>query len=216
MTNALQHGISEKLAFDKATRTEEKIQENSGSLGDGLAICISGFPGAGKTVAAEEVYDVFVDYFEWDILSVDISEFASKHDVDSMEARSFVGQIDKELQLVDHNGAVFDGVESLEQVEYISKFFESVFILHIRSHHAARHNRLIEEARERGDDLEYLSRENLRKRDKKAGRRGLNAFERAQFFDMVAKNERLSESEFRSSVRYAAEELILDHKYGRR
>lgn len=187
--NAQLLGVDE----DSAVSAQREIENNAGSLGEGVAFIIIGYPGAGKTTAADEVQAELEKKGD-SVLRLKGNEYDSAIEVDSL--------------------AVIEEVVSLEEIVSISQFFDDLCLIYIEAHHAARHNRLIERAKESDEiPMQIVSRDVLRKRDEEAASSGLNVIENERFFDRKVTNETLDKSEFEQFIRHVTHDLYQDCVY---
>lgn len=209
-SNAQQLGIVDD-DFGRVEQTAKRIEENAGSLSDGFAILISGFPGAGKTTAARAMKETLEKEAESDVLHINLDKLAAIESVDRLETEMFLTAVTRQCNLEEQEIAIFDGVQQLEEFEYLAKFFQRLGLVYILSHHAERHTRLIKDARSNEETpLEEVSHDALRFRDMEAGEAGLDAIEETRFSDVEILNESLEKSEFEQYAKYVSQDLYLE------
>jgi hypothetical protein len=193
---------------------EERIQSNTGSLGSGFGIIIVGYPGAGKTVAANEFEKVLNEESTSETANVDLNSFAYLSDVDLRGDSDFIDAVVEDTNVPSADLGVIDGALSFEEIERVANFYDEIGIIFIKSHHAARHARLISDAEERGEEFDdEYTREGLRKKDSRAARCGLNELLEAEFFDYEVQNEAEELEEFEKYCRYVGRDVYQDYVY---
>ena len=206
---------SEPPIESRAQKFEELIENNTGSLGTGIGIITVGYPGAGKTEAAREFEQVLRQESTENVVNVDLNSFADVLESDLRGDKDFIDAVLNEVPSIKSAGCgVIDGAASFEEIERVANYYSDIFIIYIRSHHAARHARLISDAAEQGNDHEdKYQREGLRQRDTKAARLGLNDILEIEFFDYRIKNENEEIAEFQDYCRYVGRDLYQDWVY---
>lgn len=211
MTNAQQVGLPE----EEALAVEEEIQRNTGSIGDGLAVIIVGYSGAGKTTAAEEIQNTLEEKTDTEVPHVDLNSFTEATDTGIRNSNSFIDVAFEQYDIIpDDKIGVIDGALSFDEIERIANYYGRINIVYIKAHHAARHTRLIDDAMEQGRENEnQFSRDSLRTQDEKVANAGLNDIVEARFFDFEIENEAINESEFENYARYVATDLYSEYTY---
>lgn len=209
-----EHPPPQEYGEYKSQDYEERLEENTGSLGQRLGIVVIGYPGAGKTEAAAQFEKVLNEESTEKAVNVDLNSYANLFESDLRGDHDFVDAVVGEVPLISSNPAVIDGAASFEEIERFANYFESIAIIYIKSHHAARHARLISDATEQGNDhKDKYQREGLRQRDTEAARLGLNAIVEIEFFDYQIQNENEELDEFQSYCRYVGRDLYQDWVY---
>lgn len=202
---------------NEAQRTFEEIERRRGAVGDGFAVLVAGYPGAGKTTFAEQAAQQLRDSTDAEVVNVELDaaedEVAADVDDPRRDPKVFTAAVAEEYGLRSSDVAVIDGVASMEEISSIAPFFDWLAIVYVKAHHAARHHRLIE-AEEASDepDLESVSRDALRQLDDEARDSGLHAIEAADFFDITVENELTDLGEFRAYSRYVTRTLYQEYE----
>lgn len=196
----------------KAQLTESTIQSNLSDGGSGHALCIAGYPGAGKTTAADAIYDRLDKELSDSTQLVQANvEQTVKSATDSKEAFEFAVQtpalLAKEVSrshgLKQIDVAVIDDVCSMEEIEQYAIHFTNIKVLFIEANGLARHNRLT------ADDGGQ-SRDERMERDGMADKRGLDEIVTARFYDKRLTNEDLDLDEFQKAAGYVGYQFYRD------
>lgn len=209
----MKNNVQPRGVVDELAITEQNIQQNTGSFGGGTGILILGWPGAGKTTVAKKMQQSIEEKFDGSVLRADLEDLTRMDGIERSNGRDYLELITKAWPSSKQEIMIYEDVRTTSEIEHIAQFFDSLVLVLVESHHAARHNRLIEDAMERGDDLDDYSHDALRHRDMEAGAAGLDAIQENEFCDMALSNEGISVSELEEYAQYVARDLYLDHKY---
>jgi energy-coupling factor transporter ATP-binding protein EcfA2 len=211
MTNAQQVGVPE----EEALVVEEEIQRNTRSIGDGLAVVVVGYSGAGKTTAAKEIQKTLEEKTNTDVPHVDLNSFTEATDIKIRNSDPFIDTAFEQYDIIpDDKIGVIDGALSFDEIERIANYYGEINIVYIKSHHAARHTRLIDDAIKKDrENKDKFSRDGLRTQDEIVANAGLNDIVKARFFDFEIENESIDESKFENYARYVATDLYSEYTY---
>jgi shikimate kinase len=196
----------------KAQLTESTIQSNLSGGGSGHALCIAGYPGAGKTVAADAIYERLDKELSDSTQLVQANvEQTVKSATDSKKAFEFAvetpsllaKEVSRSHGFSSVDVAVIDGACSMGEIEHYANHFSNIKVLFIEVNGLARHDRLTTEDGGKSRDARM-------ERDGLADERGLDEIVTAQFYDKKLTNNDLELNEFQKAAGYVGYEFYRD------
>jgi len=212
MNSVQLHGIEDEYEA-RAEQAQNKIERNRSSLGSGFGFILCGFPGAGKTTAAKEIQRHLSEDRNDNCSVVSLDELAEVESANRAEIETFFTAVVSSFNIESRKFCVFDSLYSLDEIVFLSKYFDYLGIIFIEANHAARHSRLIKDARKEDKNLDDFSHDSLQYRDKEASAMGLNVIEETDFYDRKVKNVGVEKSEFEKYIKYVSQDLYLSYKH---
>jgi dephospho-CoA kinase len=215
MSSATTHGIDDDNdpPYEEASRTEEVIRKNLRDGPGGIAIAVCGYHGAGKTEAAEAIYeradeqtgDVVIKHVTVEDELESATDSSEVKNLALRQPRLVASEVSRRNNFADIDVAIIDGAASFEELILYSQYFSQLKIIFIEAHGLARHSRLIETPSEDEHD-----RNELIEADRELAERGLKKMEETFFYDQKIENVELDKSEFRSFSKYIASSILND------
>ena len=185
-----------------------EIDELRGNRGNGLGVCVVGYPGAGKTTFAEAMESQLESKMQADTKRFDLT---NQREYLYTTNDNYIEDVAVSQSLSGETHGVVDDVQSMDEMVQLAPFFDRLCIVLVLSNALARHNRLIKREMNGEGREELVSNDTLRHLDERIGNRGLETIKKLKVRDYELENVALTQEEIEQASTYLAQKIITDY-----